>query len=177
MNGHLRAMGAIGPTAACRDQVTCAPGWLGTAGDAYAGRSGETPAQRATHSPEVAGSRLRLESAVVRPPSRTRPEVVVRLRSSQRWHSWDLGSCVDPNLAGRNERDRSVHRTRVTSDAGCAAAGNRVALLRRMWGSREALTDDVAGPLLEVFRAFLPAAKKTSDAYPVDGHGVVLGPK
>lgn len=52
-------------------------------------------------------------------------------------------------------------------------AGQGVEVLRRLWGSRTALTEDWAGPLRPVFTGFNSEHKKSSAAFP-DGDGVVI---
>jgi hypothetical protein len=47
-----------------------------------------------------------------------------------------------------------------------SAAGHRVEILRRMWGSRAALSQEWAGPLRPIFLDFQPKAKKSQDASP-----------
>jgi hypothetical protein len=54
-----------------------------------------------------------------------------------------------------------------------SAAGHRVAILRRMWGSRAALAQDWAGPLRPIFLAFLTDERTTTAAFPLR-HGLVL---
>jgi hypothetical protein len=54
-----------------------------------------------------------------------------------------------------------------------SAAGHRVEILRRMWNSRAALTQDWAGPLRPIFLAFRRTGKMTRDAFP-EGGGLVL---
>jgi hypothetical protein len=60
-------------------------------------------------------------------------------------------------------------------DVQFSAAGLRVEILRRLWGSRDDLTATMGGPLLPVLRAFRPSAKMTKDSYE-PGHGVTIGP-
>lgn len=53
-------------------------------------------------------------------------------------------------------------------------AGSRVEVLRRMWGSRQALAELLAGPMLTALQAFNAKSRSSSVAYP-DGNGVVAG--
>jgi hypothetical protein len=54
-----------------------------------------------------------------------------------------------------------------------SAAGQGVEVLRRLWGSRSALTEDWAGPLRPVFTGFHSEKNESSAAFP-DGDGVVI---
>jgi hypothetical protein len=56
-----------------------------------------------------------------------------------------------------------------------SAAGHRVDILRRIWGSRAALALDWGGPLRPIFLAFRTQARKTTTAFP-EGGGLVLAP-
>jgi hypothetical protein len=54
-----------------------------------------------------------------------------------------------------------------------SAAGHRVEILRRMWGSRATLALDWAGSLRPMFLAFQAEARRTRDAFP-EGGGLVF---
>jgi hypothetical protein len=56
-----------------------------------------------------------------------------------------------------------------------SAAGHRVEILRRMWGSRTSLAMDWAGPLRPMFLAFRTRSRMTRTAFP-NGGGLVLAP-
>ena len=58
--------------------------------------------------------------------------------------------------------------------ADLSEAGRRARIVERLWGGRTELMDAMSGPLRPMLRAFRPTSPRTDQAYPIEGHGVVL---